>query len=250
MSLNKRHHDYDTWYCQMYSGSETTDPLRFPWYNSAFAHIKQNACGKLLEIGCGRGEFALWLAKMLPDVDVTAVDFSSAAISVAKQFADDRCVNIRLAQDDAQGLKFPDNYFDYVVSCECIEHVPKPQRMAKELCRVLKPGGHFSITTENYFNGVVSMDQELALQRAVQLGIGRAAARKLLFFLAYSFVSSICRFGLRQNREQSLPMASAPAGRSCEALHDTFFGCLGAIFGKAVWPTFLVFWTEAKSASR
>ena len=63
--------------------------------------------------------------------------------------------NIKLLQDDAQELRLPDNYFDYVVSCECIEHVPRPRQMAQELYRVLKPGGYFCITTENYLNGML-----------------------------------------------------------------------------------------------
>jgi 2-polyprenyl-6-hydroxyphenyl methylase/3-demethylubiquinone-9 3-methyltransferase len=155
MTENKLQIEYDAWHCQMYSGENLPDPLRLPWYNSAFADIKQNAHGKLLEIGCGRGEFAVWLAEKLPDIEITAVDFSSAAIGTAKQYAYGKGSKIQLIQDDAQDLGLPNNYFDYVVSCECIEHVPQPGKMAQELCRVLKPGGHFCITTENYLNGML-----------------------------------------------------------------------------------------------
>jgi ubiquinone/menaquinone biosynthesis C-methylase UbiE len=155
MKTDKLQHDYDTWHGQMYSGSNLSSPLRFPWYKSAFTHIKQNARGSLLEIGCGRDEFAVWFAAMLPEVNITAIDFSPAAIRIAKEPAADRRVIIQLLQDDAQALRFPDNYFDYIVSCECIEHIPRPQRMAQEVYRVLRPGGHFCITTENYLNGML-----------------------------------------------------------------------------------------------
>lgn len=147
--------DYDVWHRRMYSGSKLSDPLRFAWYKSAFAHVKQNACGKFLEIGCGRGEFAVWLLEVLPTLDITAVDFSTAAIEFARQHAVDKCANIQLRKEDAQDLNFPDDCFDYVLSCECIEHVPQPRKMAAEVCRVLKPGGYFCITTENYFNGML-----------------------------------------------------------------------------------------------
>src|ERR1035437_2301258 len=123
MTTDKLEHDYDTWHHMMFAGGKPIDPLGFPWYNSGFAHIKQNARGKLLEIGCGRGEFAVWLARELPEINVTAVDFSPAAIGIAKHYAAARRAKILLLQDDALGLGFPENYFDYVVSCECIEHV-------------------------------------------------------------------------------------------------------------------------------
>jgi ubiquinone/menaquinone biosynthesis C-methylase UbiE len=140
----------------MFSGNNrANNPLIFPWYNSAFLHIKDNARGKLLEIGCGRGEFAVWLAGVLPDVNITAVDFSSAAIAIARQYASDSCIDVQFSRADAQRLEFADNHFDYVVSCECMEHVPRPQQMAQELFRVLKPGGYFCITTESYLNGML-----------------------------------------------------------------------------------------------
>ena len=56
---------------------------------------------------------------------------------------------------DAQSLAFADNAFDWIVSCECLEHVPQPQEMAAEMFRVLKPGGRFCLTTENYLNGML-----------------------------------------------------------------------------------------------
>ncbi len=155
MAASELQDAYDTWHGQADHGRILTDPLTFPWHSSAFTHIRQNARGKLLEVGCGRGEFALWLVGMLPEVEITAVDFSPAAIEIARKHAAERCVSIQLEQEDAQGLRFPNGFFDYVVSCECIEHVPRPQQMAQELCRVLKPGGHFCITTENYLNGML-----------------------------------------------------------------------------------------------
>src|ERR1700683_684638 len=140
MPASQLQNAYDTWHGQMDHDRTPSDPLKFPWYSSAFTHIRQNARGKLLEVGCGRGEFALWLAGALPEVEITAVDFSPAAVEIARKHAAQRCVRIQLEQEDAQGLRFPNHFFDYVVSCECIEHVPRPQQMAQELCRVLKPG--------------------------------------------------------------------------------------------------------------
>lgn len=45
--------------------------------------------------------------------------------------------------------------FDYVISCECLEHVPHLKRWQGRWRSVLKPGGKFILTTENYFNGML-----------------------------------------------------------------------------------------------
>ena len=134
----------------------SADPLRFAWHRAAFGDMQHHARGDVLEIGCGRGEFALWLAGEMPDVSVTAIDFSYDAIAIAKALAAERGANVRLQLDDAQALSFASKSFDYVVSCECLEHVPEPARMAGEICRVLKPGGRFCVTTENYLNGMLT----------------------------------------------------------------------------------------------
>jgi SAM-dependent methyltransferase len=52
---------------------------------------------------------------------------------------------------DARSLEFPDESFDFVFSLSSIEHFGKPaeiMRSAKEMGRVLRPGGHAVVVTE------------------------------------------------------------------------------------------------------
>jgi ubiquinone/menaquinone biosynthesis C-methylase UbiE len=146
---------YNAWHRDMKAaGGLSENPLHFPWYEAAFDHMRQHALGEVLEIGCGRGEYAVWLAKQIAHINITAIDFSHDAIEIAKAWAIRNNCNVRFKQDDAQRLNFSDSSFDYVASCECMEHVSEPARMAHEIHRVLKPGGRFCLTTENYLNGM------------------------------------------------------------------------------------------------
>jgi len=54
--------EYDEWHEQMGAGSG--DPHRFPWYASVVEEFGSCLTGEVLEVGCGRGEFAHWLAPL------------------------------------------------------------------------------------------------------------------------------------------------------------------------------------------
>lgn len=146
---------YDRWHEQLNSSTECFDPMAFPWYRAAFNGIRSNLKGDLLELGCGRGQFALWLGSAVPDLRVTGLDFSISAITIARKRITNASKAVRFLAGDAQSLPFADNTFDWIVSCECLEHLPEPRRMAMEMFRVLKPGGRFCLTTENYLNGML-----------------------------------------------------------------------------------------------
>jgi SAM-dependent methyltransferase len=109
----------------------------------------------VLEVGCGRGGFAIWLSKKLPQFRIVGLDFSLAAIEIARESATPQESSVEFVQGDAEALPFEDAMFDLVISCECMEHVPHPPQMAREMARVLKPGGRFCLTTENYLNGML-----------------------------------------------------------------------------------------------
>jgi SAM-dependent methyltransferase len=49
-------------------------------------------------------------------------------------------------QGDANLLPFPDNYFDYVICSEVLEHVPNPISVLQQVNRILKPGGSLLAT--------------------------------------------------------------------------------------------------------
>ena len=89
------------------------------------------------------------------DSRITAIDFSRAAIRIANERASELRSETRFLVADAQSLTFKDNSFDCVITCECMDTCPAPRRMARELFRVLKPGGKFCLTTENYLNGML-----------------------------------------------------------------------------------------------
>jgi len=99
---------------------------------------------KALDVGCGLGFFSQRLHDS--GAIVTACDIGpNLVMETGKR------VGCAVVQADALALTstFKQGEFDFVVSSECIEHTPDPQRAVREMTRVLKPGGYLSLSTPN-----------------------------------------------------------------------------------------------------
>jgi ubiquinone/menaquinone biosynthesis C-methylase UbiE len=147
--------EYDVWHRRMEKGERVDDALTHPWHITTSKLFPDLNGSRVLEIGCGRGEFALWLERRSPKADITALDFSIGAIGLAQKRANEAGSRVHFEVGDGQALPFATDTFDVLISCECLEHVPRPGEMTREMHRVLKPGGRFVLTTENYCNGMV-----------------------------------------------------------------------------------------------
>lgn len=103
--------------------------------------------GKLLDIGCGAGDFIEAFSYYLPKLNLTATDISQKAIENAKK----RGIKAKFIVADAEKLPFKNNFFNIVTCFDVLEHVKNPSVMLKEINRVLKPGGifHAFIPTED-----------------------------------------------------------------------------------------------------
>jgi len=91
----------------------------------------------VLDLGCGTGRHALWMAGA--GASVTGIDFSAGMMEKAR--AKPGAENIRfLVHDLHQRLPFGDGAFDLVVSGLVLEHLHDLAPFFSEARRVLKPG--------------------------------------------------------------------------------------------------------------
>ncbi|HAA05269.1 MAG TPA: class I SAM-dependent methyltransferase [Syntrophobacteraceae bacterium] len=95
----------------------------------------------VLEVGCGLGDDALRMAELVgPNGLVVGVDTSARMIEEALgcSLAD---VRIRFAQADARNLPFKEGSFARCRVDRTLQHIKDPQRVIREMVRVLRPGG-------------------------------------------------------------------------------------------------------------
>ena len=119
----------------------------------AFEAVKECAPGRVLDVGCGTGEFAQRVAEEL-GAGVTAVDISTRMVALARE----RGIDAQVA--DVQSLPFEDSSFDCVVANWVLYHAPDVDRAVREIHRVLQPGGRLVAAT-------VGVDHTVELWRLV-----------------------------------------------------------------------------------
>lgn len=106
---------------------------------------------RLLDVGCGPGQFTVRGAEALPDAQVWGVDLAPTMIELARGHAAASPAAARLHFEvaDVAHLPFPDAHFDAVLSSGSIKHWPDPVAGLREIHRVLMPGGRAFVIEMN-----------------------------------------------------------------------------------------------------
>lgn len=98
------------------------------------------AKGRVLDLGCGDGDYA----KRLKDIgfSVIAADIDKERFKYHREIEFQHC-------DIREKIPFPDGHFDYVILMEVIEHLRNPYMVMPQIYRIIKKGGTLIISTPN-----------------------------------------------------------------------------------------------------
>jgi ubiquinone/menaquinone biosynthesis C-methylase UbiE len=101
----------------------------------------------VLELACGPGGPGFAASPLVgTDGKVVVSDFSPEMTAIAARRATDRELgNVSARVLDLENIDAADDSFDVVLCREGLMLVPDPDRAAREICRVLRPGGRASI---------------------------------------------------------------------------------------------------------
>lgn len=112
-----------------------------------FAALKQAVTtfdGRMLDIGCGTGNFIKAMSRLGFQVDGVEISPEAAQLANAQFAASGRAPVVCGVLEDA---RYPDETFDIITLWHVIEHLPDPARTLREIRRVLKPNGRCVIQT-------------------------------------------------------------------------------------------------------
>jgi 2-polyprenyl-6-hydroxyphenyl methylase / 3-demethylubiquinone-9 3-methyltransferase len=109
------------------------------------------AGARALDIGCGAGVVAIPLARR--GYEVRCIDSSPQMVELARAEAGlaDVSDSVTVTTGDAHSLDLADDSCDLVVALGVVPFLHSPQRAVEEMTRVLKPGGHAVLSSDNRF---------------------------------------------------------------------------------------------------
>jgi len=101
---------------------------------------------RLLELGAGTGDLARRLADLVPEGSLLATDAAQGMVDLVRD-AVAGLPNVTTARVDAEEIPLPNDSVDGVVFQMGLMFVPEPERAAREIRRVLAPGGRVAVST-------------------------------------------------------------------------------------------------------
>jgi ubiquinone/menaquinone biosynthesis C-methylase UbiE len=122
----------------------------------------------VLEIGCGSGGYALYLAEKV-GCQVVGVDVNEPGIRSAKELARSKALGSRARFercDVSKKLPFDDEKFDAVFSNDVLCHIPGRLDLLVEIFRVLKPAGRMLFSDALVIGGMISAE-EIAIRSSI-----------------------------------------------------------------------------------
>ena len=117
------------------------------WRRKAIRQLEPHAPREILDIATGTGDFAILSAEMLRPERLVGVDISEVMMDIGRQKVKAKGLDgvVSFEREDCTHLSYPDNTFDAVTAAFGIRNFADLDAGLREMCRVLRKGGHLSI---------------------------------------------------------------------------------------------------------
>lgn len=110
---------------------------------------------RVLEIGCGTGAVTRTLASWPGVAEAVGIDPCATFIAKAKELSTGLS-NIFFKVADGRSVSLDEASFDVVVVHTTLSHVPEPEVLLAQACRLLRPGGWLAVFDGDYATATVS----------------------------------------------------------------------------------------------
>ncbi len=106
---------------------------------------------RLLDVGCGPGTITAGLARAVAPGEAIGIEVVPEVLVQAREHAAAEGVtNLRFEEASVYELPYADASFDVVHAHQVLQHLTRQEDAAREVLRVLKPGGVFAVRDADY----------------------------------------------------------------------------------------------------
>jgi ubiquinone/menaquinone biosynthesis C-methylase UbiE len=97
---------------------------------------------QVVDLGCGPGDIAIRLSRVIPTIRITGVDGSPAMLAIARAAlrSAGHENRVRFLEGRLPGVPLAEFSFDLVLSKDMLHHLPDPQVLWTEVRRLGRPG--------------------------------------------------------------------------------------------------------------
>lgn len=157
---------------------------------------------KVLNVACGTGRLTVFLKEKLQKADITGLDINSNMLSLAIDKAKKGKKKIKFLVGDIYNLPFADSKFDALVGLRFSMHLPRMEKVLKELSRVIKKEG---VVVFDIFN----------LDSLLRLGMFGRLPKVNLIYKLEEISKKASRAGLRLEDKKGVLLLGESVLRKC-----------------------------------
>ena len=151
------------------------------------AALHNPGASRILDLGCGGGNYAVKVISFLPNVDCTLIDLSSNMLAKAEERVLENITgNVSIIQGDYRNIPFEENSYDIITAGTTLHHLREDQEWELVFTKVFKalnPGGTFWINdivigetdeiNRMMLNGWLSILQKQITPEEIEMYMGR-----------------------------------------------------------------------------
>ncbi len=154
----------------------------------ALEKLLPNSGDTILDVGGSFGRLAPIYTKRFKHA--TILDYSQIALDQAKNLAkQQKITNLTTAKGDAYDMPFENDSFDTVIIIRVMHHIEDPQKLIKELYRIIQPGGTLILEMANKIHlkarirSVLKRDFSFIQDKTpIKLGASKEDPKKGIFY--------------------------------------------------------------------
>lgn len=176
-----------------------------PELKAMVASLPVHSGNRVLDLACGDGVYANWLAEGVgPRGSVTALDVSPAFLDVARANTAGGLVQFVAAA--AERMPFADATFDLVWCAQSLYSLPDPVEAIRLMARVVRQGGTVAVLENDSLHHILlpwPIEVELAVRQAELLSLVKSSDKPRKYYVGRQLIAVFRKAGLTDCRNST-----------------------------------------------